>query len=169
MPTGVRKFPRLYARTNTDSVPGWPRTDGTTAESSSGHTKADCHRSGLGATTMATCARRPSTARIGAGPKPNQGPLGGRRGDSNLVGVRAQLETPLPQSLPQSSAVTGSRPTLALVAAAPNSQESQPAMPSMCALISWGQRSHRTRPSMVLVMVDLSSPAWHKSRPMWMP
>ena len=35
--------------------------------------------------------------------------------DSNPVGVRAQLETPLPQSLPQSSGVTGSRPTLALV------------------------------------------------------
>ena len=41
--------------------------------------------------------------------------LGGRRGDSNPVAVRAQLETPLPQSLPQSSGVTGSRPTLALV------------------------------------------------------
>ena len=65
-----RKFQRLYARMNRDSVPGWPRTDGTTAESSSGHTKADCHRSGLGATTIATGARRPSLARIGAGPEP---------------------------------------------------------------------------------------------------
>ena len=33
-----RKFPRLYARTNRDSAPGWPRTDGTTAESSSART-----------------------------------------------------------------------------------------------------------------------------------
>ena len=35
--------------------------------------------------------------------------------ESNPVGVRAQFETPLPQSLPQSSGVTGSLPTLALV------------------------------------------------------
>ena len=66
-------------------------------------------------------------------------------GDSNLVGVRAQLDTPLPQSLPQSSGVTGSRPTLALVAAAPNSQESSP-MPSKRP-ISWGserKQHHRT-------------------------
>ena len=71
--------------------------------------------------------------------------LGGCRGDSNPVGVRAQLETPLPQSLPQSSGVTGSRPTLALVAAAPNSQESSP-MPSKRP-ISWGsarKQHHRT-------------------------
>ena len=61
--------------------------------------------------------------------------------ESNPVAVRAQFETPLPQSLPQSSAVTGSRPTLALVDAAPNSHKSGP-MPSKRP-ISWGSARNR--------------------------
>ena len=48
---------------------------------------------------------------------------------------------PPPQSLPQSSAVTGSRPTLALVDAAPNSHKSGP-MPSKRP-ISWGSARNR--------------------------
>ena len=64
-----------------------------------------------------------------------------REEESNPVGVRAQFETPLPQSLPQSSAVTGSLPTLALVDAAPNFHKSGP-MPSMRP-ISWGSARNR--------------------------
>ena len=76
---------------------------------------------------------------------------GGVAGDSNPVGVRAELETPLPQSLPQSSAVTGSRPTLALVDGAldvlvmvdelTGFHKSGP-MPSMRP-ISWGSARNR--------------------------
>ena len=64
-----------------------------------------------------------------------------REEESNPVVVRAQFETPLPQSLPQSSAVTGSRPTLALVDAAPNFQESSP-RPSNSPT-SWGSARNR--------------------------
>ena len=66
---------------------------------------------------------------------------GGREEESNPVGVRAQFETPLPQSLPQSSGVTGSRPTLALVDAAPDFHKSGP-MPSQRP-ISWGSARNR--------------------------
>ena len=61
--------------------------------------------------------------------------------ESNPVGVRAQFEASPPHSLPQSSAVTGSRPTLALVVAAPNSHKSGP-MPSKRP-ISWGSARNR--------------------------
>ena len=95
----------MYAWTNRDSVPGWPRTDGTTAESSSGHTKADCHRSGLGETTMATGARRPSLARIGAGPE--------RRGrpESGLWWMSGGLE-PCRCSRPARDAAPTNAPTI---------------------------------------------------------
>ena len=89
-------------------------------------------------------ARRPSPAPIRAGPEPIKTPSVDREEESNPVGVRAQFETPLPQSLPQSSTVTGSRPTLALVDAAPNFHKSGP-LPSK-RLISWGSaRNRRSR------------------------
>ena len=69
-------------------------------------------------------------------------PSGGGRGGLEPVGVRAQLETPLPQSLPRSSAVTGSRPPLALVdSRSANSEEDSP-RPSMRPT-SWGSARNR--------------------------
>ena len=63
---------------------------------------------------MATGARRPSLARIGAGPEPIKAVLV-ESGGLEPCRCSRPVRDAAPQSLPQSSAVTGSRPTLALV------------------------------------------------------
>ena len=63
---------------------------------------------------MATGAQRPSPARIGAGPEPIKA-LAVVSGGLEPCRCSRPVRDAAPQSLPQSSAVTGSRPTLALV------------------------------------------------------
>ena len=104
-------------------------------------------------------------------------------GDSNPVAVRAQLETPLPQLLPQSSAVTGSRPTLALVYMLGQLPRIQCPMPSMSSMrpTSWGsarnRRARTGREAVEMAGVVLGYRAiWHdrgppappnRPRPVW--
>ena len=90
--------PRAYATSPTGTAPSFPRRGASGAPPSPQTARA-------AGGTWATALRR-GRGRQWHGSRTNRGPLGGREGDSNPVGVRAELEASFPQSLPHPGAGT---------------------------------------------------------------